>query len=139
MQPSNPDEPPVIIIVDDTDLAALEALRDHIHQRLPSVRALVTNNVTPSVNVLLETRPRVIISGLDPDRMRGYNFLRRAGDKAPDAYKVLLTDKHWDRALLRELDIIAALRRSPDHDTIIDLLAGLIFGEREAQLHEVAA
>lgn len=136
--PIEPDEPPVLIIADD-DLATLEFLRDLITDRLPGLHVLTTNSVQPSVNVLLEARPRIIVSGLDPDRVRGYNFMRRAGDKAPRAHKILITDKHWDRALLQDLGIIAALRRPPDPDTLIDLVAGLAFGDIEARVQEAAA
>lgn len=136
MQTPHPDEPPVVILADD-NLNTLDALQALFHERLPGLHVLTTNSVEPSVNVLLEANPKVIISGLDPDRVRGYNFMRRAADRAPAAHKVLLCDKHLDSALLHDLGIIAAIRRPPNPDTLVDLVAGLAFGEMDTLLEEV--
>lgn len=129
---------PVVVVADD-DLAKLEQIQETLQERLPHLNVLTTNSVEPSVYVLLEVDPAVVICGLDPDRVRGYDFLRRVGEMAPHAHKLLVTDKHWDRQILNELGILAALREPLDVDTLVDLVGGLIYGGTEAAAAREAA
>lgn len=135
---TTPTPHPLVVVADD-ELTTLELVLKTLQQRLPGLRVLATHSVQPSVNILLEAGPAVVISGIGPDRVRGYNFLRRTADVVPTAYRVLITDHPLDRRLMDELGVVAALRRPPDPKTLVDLVGGLSFAEHHNRLQEAAA
>ena len=119
-----------VVVVDD-DVATLAYVNDVLHGSFPEMPILATPSVRPSLDALLETGPPVVITGLDPRGLAGCGLLRRVERVAPEAHRILITDKRWQRGALQHFRLLAALRRPPDPDTLVDLVGGLVYGRAE--------